>query len=497
MKGHVLIKFLVIILLLCFYPLDAQQPVEKTNSMKVYMHYMPWFETPETIGAWGWHWTMNTRDPSVIGSDGQREIASHYYPLIGPYASRDRDVIEYHLLLMKYAGIDGVLINWYGSAGSNGDLKDLLKSSDSIVSHTENFGMQFAVVLEDRFSASIDDVKENLAYLKDHYFTRDEYIRLGEEQEPLVAIFGPITFQDPAEWEEILPSAGEEIEFLPLWYESGDVGLLADGEYSWVYQDDRDHLSHLTSFYTGRAPGLKTAMGSAYPGFEDFYAEGGAGEGYFTIPHDAGSTLAETLGKAGQYKSRIDMLQLVTFNDFGEGTMFEPTVETGFDYLEQVQAFTGVAYGKAEFELILELFKLRKEYLENPEKQKFLDQISSHLNNLEVEQARLLLSTINPTRILPHWNPSGSGGLSVNIFPNPVTDGNLYFKPDFEAEISRVIISDLSGKVFYRDRPDFVADHHCIEGLDLPQGLFILTIQSKKGSCSAKFSVLRAAPFPL
>ena len=29
---------------------SGQVPVEKTNPLRVYMHYMPWFETPETIG---------------------------------------------------------------------------------------------------------------------------------------------------------------------------------------------------------------------------------------------------------------------------------------------------------------------------------------------------------------------------------------------------------------------------------------------------------------
>ena len=88
--------------------------VVKSNPAKVYAHYMPWFESKEVNGKWGIHWTMATRDPENI-VDGKREIASHFYPLIGPYSSIDPDVIEYHLLLMKLCGIDGVLIDWYGS----------------------------------------------------------------------------------------------------------------------------------------------------------------------------------------------------------------------------------------------------------------------------------------------------------------------------------------------------------------------------------------------
>ena len=50
------------------------------------------------------------------------------------------------------------------------------------------------------------------------------------------------------------------------------------------------------------------------------------------------------------------MLQLATFNDFGEGTQFEPTVEDGFRSLNQIQQFTGVSYGTAELQFIYELY---------------------------------------------------------------------------------------------------------------------------------------------
>src|SRR5690606_22247303 len=91
--------------------------VQKTKSMGLWAHYMPWFEDKASSGTgnWGMHWTMANRNPDLLHADGKRQIAAHYYPLIGPYASNDRDVLEYHFLLMKYAGIDGIWIDWYGT----------------------------------------------------------------------------------------------------------------------------------------------------------------------------------------------------------------------------------------------------------------------------------------------------------------------------------------------------------------------------------------------
>ena len=39
----------------------------------VFVHYMPWFETPDFQGYWGYHWKMNNKNPDVI-TDGKREI---------------------------------------------------------------------------------------------------------------------------------------------------------------------------------------------------------------------------------------------------------------------------------------------------------------------------------------------------------------------------------------------------------------------------------------
>jgi hypothetical protein len=57
---------------------------------------------------------MNRFRPSGPPTGGPKP-ASHYRPLLGLYDSNDPDVLRCHVLLMKLAGIDGVLIDWYGT----------------------------------------------------------------------------------------------------------------------------------------------------------------------------------------------------------------------------------------------------------------------------------------------------------------------------------------------------------------------------------------------
>src|SRR4051812_25862406 len=85
----------------------------------IMVYYMPWFVAKPFSSSWGWHWTMNHYNPEVINASGARQVASWYYPLIGPYDSADPVVLEYHVLLMKLGGVDGVIVDWYGPDNYN------------------------------------------------------------------------------------------------------------------------------------------------------------------------------------------------------------------------------------------------------------------------------------------------------------------------------------------------------------------------------------------
>jgi len=372
--------------------------ITKSNPVKIYVHYMPWFETKETSdnGAWGQHWTMATKNPDIIDEDGKHQIASYYYPLIGPYASVDKDVIEYHLLLMKYIGADGVLIDWYGTI----DLYDyplILRNSEALIDMLDEVGLEFAVVYEDRTittafeNNAIDNIiaaaKADMSYIQSNYFTNPGYIRINNK--PLLLNFGPETFHTEAEWTQIFQNLNPKPCFLMMWYTSDQGGTNATGEYSWVYEDN----SHLTNFYALRLPNIDLALGGAYPGFHDFYAEGGWGDRMgWQIDHNDGETFEETLNMSAN--ADIDYLQLITWNDFGEGTMIEPTLEFGFTLLEKVQAFAQVSYDTTELKSIYNLYNLRKQFEDDNGKQKILDQTFYYFVSLQLEKANHLLDSI-------------------------------------------------------------------------------------------------------
>lgn len=372
--------------------------VTKTNATKIYMHYMPWFETKESSGnnQWGYHWTMANKNPDNVDANGHREIASHYYPLIGPYHSGDKDVIENHLLLMKYAGVDGILIDWYGTFDLN-DFKALKENSEQIIDMIDEVGLQYAIVYEDRFLNDIVNAglaptvtgaaKTDLGYMQSNYFNDDAYIKINNK--PLLLNFGPIVLQTPDQWTSAFSNLSTKPTFLTLWNESAEAGSNASGEYAWVYENN----ANLNNFYVNNLPNLDVAMGSAYPGFHDFYAEGGTSTVIgWTIDHNNGATLDETLSMA--QNANLNYLQLITWNDFGEGTMFEPTAEFGYNYIQKVKTFAGVQNTGNVFAEISKLYDLRKEYKGNPDIQKKLDKAFSYFVSMQADKAIALLNEI-------------------------------------------------------------------------------------------------------
>jgi hypothetical protein len=365
----------------------------KAYNGKVYVHIMPWFETKESQGSWGIHWTMANKNPDIVDGSGRREIAAHYYPEIGPYASGDPAVVEYQLLLMKYAGVDGVLIDWPGTVQA-WDYPSNLRNTEAIIQGCKNVGLEYAIVYEDHnikmaYDAGfIPDMlaaaRKDMEYLRDRYFSGGNYIY--HNGAPLLLVFGPQAFKNPSEWSNIFSVLPQKPHFLTLWYQSQEAAGHSAGEYCWIYFDFLDGLRH---YYNNHQPGFK--MGGAYPGFHTFYAQGGWPGPDWGIPVNTG-TWSQTLDLA--IGGNVPMIQLNTWNDYGEGTMLEPTREFGNQFLTILQQKISAVYGEDELNLVKALYDKRVLYKGDAAKQAELDLVAADLIAVRPTDAKVRLSTI-------------------------------------------------------------------------------------------------------
>ncbi len=369
-------------------------PVAKSYATPVYVHYMPWFQSQAVSGYWGSHWKMANKNPNNILSNGRRDIASHYYPLVEPYDSRDPDYLEYALTCIKLAGIDGILIDFYGTSDTY-DYPELLEASNDAIEMCEKVGLKFGIVYEDRTIPNvmnqesremIEIAQSDLIYMDQTYFPKDNYIKINNQ--PVLLNFGPITVKSNEDWLTIFNAIETNINFLPLAYhpQTYDLTTSVDGVYAWVGEIQTDDLYHYAAQFdiTG---------GGALFEFKEYYEEGGWGAtGQEDIASDDGSVLKETLERAKN--ANTDFIQLITWNDWGEGTAIEPSLDYEYQPLTIVQDFVGMESNQSNLELTVELYKKRKEYEGLAYENQQLDQVFYYLISLQIDEARTLLNEL-------------------------------------------------------------------------------------------------------
>jgi len=370
-------------------------PPETRNRALVLVHYMPWFKAKPVSPAWGWHWTMNAFDPEQQ-PQGKRRIASHYYPLIGAYDSGDPAVLEYHLLLMKLAGIDGVIADWYG-------LTDLYtypvehRNTTALFAAASKVGLKIAVCYEDQTVSNLmkagklpatDRVKHaraELDWLRKNWFNSPAYVRVGGR--PLLLSFGFDGLTD-AEWDAVLAGEAEK----PLYLSERRQRSVAAGTFDWPVP--KGYPASLERYYQGLASGAVT-MPVAFPRFHDIYAEAKVGPSYGSIPDDEGRTWETTLRRA--MKSGAPLVQLATWNDWGEGTGIEPTEEFGYRDLEVLQRLrreavdADFAFQLDDLRLPYRLLRLRREPTAGPQRDAELEKIAQLLAAGSLSDARAAL----------------------------------------------------------------------------------------------------------
>jgi hypothetical protein len=448
----------ILFMLIVFSAITLQvssQPlaVTKTNPIKVYVHYMPWFTAPENPGSgttnfgngstgtynkWGQHWSNvspNTRFPdnliTVTNYKGvpvqTRDICAHFHPLIGPYDGQDSAVLEYHLLLMKLSGIDGVMIDWYGQGGQGvGDAAPLLVNSNALIGRTENVGLKFGLVMEDAGWKGISAAKSNGSYAINNYFSSPQYVKLGDMRgptatnatAPLVCVFGPQQFKTPGQWNTIL--GGQTGAFLPLYNQSNQIGVDAAGEFAWPYPQATLNggganawYTNLNNYYNNNAPAKNVVLGTAFPGFDDFYGTNGVDkDGIIPRTYGSTTTLSTTLALDTKNNSILDGIQIATWNDYSEGTIIEPTVEEGFQSLDTIQRFTGVPYTEADLQQVYRFFTLRKKYITDTAKQLQLNQVFDYFASLQISNAVALMDLLDSgpaVSVFSSGSPSENG----------------------------------------------------------------------------------------
>ena len=321
----------------------------------------------------------------------------------------DIAVLEYQLLLMKLSGIDGVIVDWYGSTSYN-DYAVINQATAKLFEHIQKADMLFAICYEDATIRTLVDQKKldsdtvyaqgqaDLQYLQATWFTQPAYLKSSDRS--VLFNFGPQYFINSIDWETLFSVLDARPVLVTL--DKHWVGA-SMATFPWPPMSasvngvlSQANLENYLDAYYQKAANYKYRVGGAFPGFYDIYMAAGVRLSYGFLDAQDGKIFDLTLQKA--IEQQPDVIQLITWNDYGEGTMIEPTVEYEYRYLEMLQAAqaklgnTDFKYTADDLRLPFRLYQLRQQHGED-ESQTRLDKASAALMAGDVKAAKKVLSS--------------------------------------------------------------------------------------------------------
>ncbi len=306
------------------------------STAKVYAHFMPWF-------GFGNHINVG-------------------------YVSNDERQVQKQVKDMISRGLDGLIIDWYGPGVGKGEFLAYDQTSQEVMHEAESHpGFAFALMhdagtFRDCVNSSDCDVThiliQDLNYAERTYEHSSAYLRY--KGRPVVFFFGDDAYQ--IDWRRVR----SQVAGNPLFVFRNSAGFThpeAEGAFSWVspLKDRSDHeqshnqnshnqnshnqssdkqssdkqtpqiqmgLDYLDNFYrTAVAHHDSYAVGTGYKGFNDSIALWDADR---IIDQHCGQTWLKSIADINNQfslENQIPAIQLVTWNDYEEGTEFESGVD--------------------------------------------------------------------------------------------------------------------------------------------------------------------------
>jgi hypothetical protein len=283
--------------------LDIHSLLYPGNHTKVYAHFMAWFGTKSH---------MNVGYDSTSRAQVARQV---------------QDMIS--------RGIDGVIIDWYGK-GTTSDMTtlQLMKEAEAHPGFTFAIMVDTGAIKKNSCSGCNPQqaLAKHLQYVEQTYFDSPAYMRI--QGKPVVTNFD-VDHDYQIDWKAAGASVASDPTFI---FQSSRAFThpVSGGGYSWIQPKTNDFGSaYLTSFYkAGKAHSDLETVGASYKGFNDQLALWGSNR---IMGQQCGQTWLQTFSKInGMYNSgnQLEALQLVTWNDYEEGT----EIESGIDNCVSVNA---------------------------------------------------------------------------------------------------------------------------------------------------------------
>ena len=277
--------------------------------------YYPWWGTKKEDGKF-FHWSQYGHAPPT-------DLATTFYPARGPYSSSDWDVVRAQMDDIKQAGVDEVIISWWGWGSPEDDRLPLVMHA------AEKRGLSVAVQIEpyEKWQRTADVLSRDLGHLQER--------RASAASTSIGRSTGRST---TTSWAELI-AAYPAIE---LYAQTTDAARAAADGFDGVYT--YDVFSVRGGAFAGlcaraHAAGIACAP-SVGPGLQRVPVDGGRAD-----PLAGGTGRRMTTCGARRSPREPDRVTITSYNEWHEGTQIEPAKKHPPELYDAYASYEG-AYGK-------------------------------------------------------------------------------------------------------------------------------------------------------
>jgi len=310
--------------------LKAEGLRESTVSRKVLAFYYPWYGTPDGPGGDGRsvHWGR-------IDAAKKDIQASTNYPILGAYDSHDPKLIDQHCQWAKRAGIDTLIVSWWGHNSYCDRAMD--KILDGCQQHGLTACIYYETVPRPRTPQSAAD---DIVKVLNKYGNHAAHLKVNGK--PVVFIYGR-TLQELG-----LTDWLKAIELVNKEYKEGFMAIGDQFSYGSARVFDGVHTYNTAGSLQGQEPAdARKWAGETYKSWVQLADQAGKISTITVIPGYDDTKIRKPGLAVERYKTELYRAQweeaikadphwilITSFNEWHEGSEIEPSLEYKHQYLE-------------------------------------------------------------------------------------------------------------------------------------------------------------------
>uniref|UniRef100_A0A915PZ73 Glycoprotein endo-alpha-1,2-mannosidase n=1 Tax=Setaria digitata TaxID=48799 RepID=A0A915PZ73_9BILA len=289
------------------------------DEYSVQIFYYPWYGNPKFDHGKYYHWNhrfLSHWDPTVVDQyprgvhSPPSDIGSSFYPLLGPYSSRNPAVIEQHMKWMSSAGIDVVIVSWFPPRTSDEQGYPWDDLIPVLLDAVAKYRMKLSFHMEPYKERSGESLRNDIEYIIDNYGNHSAFYKVKRKLR-----------------KRLLVKSEDRYSLLAAGFDGIYTYFAAKG---FSYGSTPSNWPSLSSFCRKNNLIFIPSVG---PGYDDHRVRPWNKMNYNDRMN--GKYYADMFEMA--HVARANIITITSFNEWHEGTQIEPAISftdnsTGFVY---------------------------------------------------------------------------------------------------------------------------------------------------------------------